>query len=417
MTIQAPKNWQESEAYPLVSIVDGTELKQVTKFEGNSDQKPFHIQVKRINPDNNQLIQAVLAKISEGGVAGIIVNTVKRAQALAKLVPKGVELMMLHSAFLAPAREVQEEKLQKAIGKRGQRPKKMIVIGTQVLEQSLDIDFDVLYTDIAPMDLILQRAGRMHRHQIKRPKNLQTPELFVMGINGPGDYGKANEFIYQKYLLMKTDYSLGDRISIPQDVSKLVQAVYEQANDNQIPVEQMPSLADVRKVFNDYVKKESAKAQTYQVNSPNYFADLHGWLTRPQKDIDQDEQKASAAVRDIQETLEVVLLQHTDKGDFLIPKQTGQKPTPIAKASNNQIAQQVIRIPAVVTAGEDLNKALDELTEITSQLYPNWQNDVWLKGSLALPLDNHLTATLGSWQLSYSTGLGMSYVKESHNDN
>lgn len=133
----------------------------------------------------------------------------------------------------------------------------MIVIGTQVLEQSLDIDFDVLYTDIAPMDLILQRAGRMHRHQIKRPKNLQTPELFVMGINGPGDYGKANEFIYQKYLLMKTDYSLGDRISIPQDVSKLVQAVYEQANDNQIPVEQMPSLADVRKVFNDYVKKKS----------------------------------------------------------------------------------------------------------------------------------------------------------------
>nr|WP_252893164.1 hypothetical protein [Lentilactobacillus otakiensis] len=101
----------------------------------------------------------------------------------------------------------------------------------------------------------------------------------------------------------------------------------------------------------------------------------------------------------------------------MIPKQTGQKPTPIAKASNNQIAQQVIRIPAVVTAGEDLNKALDELTEITSQLYPNWQNDVWLKGSLALPLDNHLTATLGSWQLSYSTGLGMSYVKESHNDN
>ncbi len=129
--------------------MDGKKLKQVTEFTGHSDQTPFALQVNKTNLDDEELIRTVVNKITDGGIAGIIVNTVKRAQALAKLVPKNIDFMLLHSSFLAPTRESQEEKLQQAIGKNGQRPSKMIVIGTQVLEQSLDIDFDVLYTDIA----------------------------------------------------------------------------------------------------------------------------------------------------------------------------------------------------------------------------------------------------------------------------
>lgn len=146
----------------------------------------------------------VEAKIANGGVAGIIVNTVKRAQEFAKLVPKGVGCLVLHSAFLATDRMNKEEKLQDLIGKNGQRPKKYIVIGTQVLEQSLDIDFDVLFTDIAPMDLLLQRAGRLHRHEIDRPEGLEESVLYVLKPEGDG-YGDANEAIYEKYYLQKTE--------------------------------------------------------------------------------------------------------------------------------------------------------------------------------------------------------------------
>ena len=68
-------------------------------------QKSKYVQVKRINVENDKLVDIVNAKIKDGGVAGIIVNTVKRAQEIADLMPKDVLTIVLHSAFLAPDRQ------------------------------------------------------------------------------------------------------------------------------------------------------------------------------------------------------------------------------------------------------------------------------------------------------------------------
>jgi CRISPR/Cas system-associated endonuclease/helicase Cas3 len=93
------------------------------------------------------------------------------------------------------------------------RPEKIVVIGTQILEQSLDIDFDILYTDIAPMDLIMQRAGRLHRHDITRPEKLKQPQLVVMNADHLGQYTKANAGIYSAYLLTRTHWLLPETYS------------------------------------------------------------------------------------------------------------------------------------------------------------------------------------------------------------
>ncbi|MDF7682376.1 CRISPR-associated helicase Cas3' [Lactobacillus sp. ESL0679] len=404
---KAPADWENNQAYPLVSILDGCQLKQISEFPGQSDQKVQKLQVERINLPDDELVAAILNKIKAGGIAGVIVNTVKRAQSLAKLVAQSdVEFMVLHSAFLAPERTAQETKLQNAIGKKGKRPKKLVVIGTQVLEQSLDIDFDVLYTDIAPIDLILQRAGRLHRHEITRPKNLEQPQLYVMGINNFGDYGAANESIYHKYLLMKTDHFLPDTITLPDDISNLVQQVYNPKTDSKVA-----GIEKAKEEFDLYIEKEEQKAGNFQINDPDPEESIHGWLNYDQLDVDKDEQKASRAVRDIQETIEVILLKHTAKGNFLI---NGQD---LAQVSDYDISEQVIRLPTAITQyTNEIEAVIKRLEKLTNKYCADWQNSVLLKGALALPLDENLTTTLGKWKLQYSEQFGLSYTKDDDDD-
>ncbi|KRK39914.1 CRISPR-associated helicase/endonuclease Cas3 [Loigolactobacillus bifermentans] len=408
----APEGWQNQQAYPLLTLFDGKKIKQVTEFTGQSDQKSVKLQVTRLQLDDVTLIQTVLNQIRNGGVAGIIVNTVKRAQTLAKLVSKDVKFIVLHSAFLATDRVLLEQKLEQMIGKQAQRPDKLIVIGTQVLEQSLDIDFDVLYTDIAPMDLLLQRAGRLHRHAIKRPEALQQPQLYVLGINAFDDYGAGNEAIYAKYLLMKTDHFLKDEIQLPDDISSLVQQVYDSRTD-----EEVGQLSEARDKFNTDLACEEKKAQVFQIAEPNLTVSqvddettIHGWLSHGQNHVDTDEQKANAAVRDIQETLDVILIKHLENGNFLL---NGQK---LTDCSSVQIAQQVVRLPVAVTPSYQIGNVIIELEKQTNHYFKAWQYDRWLKGALALPLDQNLAGTLTGWQLHYSLKLGLSYTKEDENE-
>lgn len=410
--VVTPANWQDNQAYPLLSIFDGKEIKQITDFSGQSDQKALSLQVTRVQADDEEAIQSVLENLQGGGIAGIIVNTVKRAQTLAQLVPQDVSLMVLHSAFLAPDRVARERELEDAIGKHAKRPDKMIVIGTQVLEQSLDIDFDVMYTDIAPMDLILQRAGRLHRHDIERPSKLKNPQLYVMGINSYGDYGDANESIYEKYLLMKTDHYLAKTIELPNDISRLVQAVYDSETDKLVD-----GLDSAQEKFETDLEKEEKKAKIFQIEAPNLTvsasdddATIHGWLSRGQRRVDVDEQKANAAVRDIQETLEVILIKHTHDGDFLLTGQNIDNVPPV------KIAQQVVRLPTAVTPSYRIDQIISDLETQTGNYYPNWQESRWLRGALALSLNEENTAQLDNWRLHYSSKFGLSYEKEDENE-
>lgn len=398
-----PDNWESEEAYPLLSYLDGTHVGQVTDF-GNADavqKKSVHIH--RLDVSDEEIIENVLEMTRDGGIAGIIVNTVKRAQKLAELVPGDVKLMVLHSAFLAPDRAKKEKKLQDTIGKHGNRPQRMIVIGTQVLEQSLDIDFDVLYTDIAPMDLILQRIGRLHRHDIRRPEKLAEPQTYVMGMSEFGDYGDANEGIYGRYLLMKTDYYLKDRINIPEDISPLVQKIYREDDDfcNE-------GLEKARREFQGKKEKAKRNASAFQIASPVYpgrKGSIHGWLNRDKADVSNSEQRASAAVRDIDETIEVVLLKRN--GDDYEILDGGK----LSDTDSKRIAEQLIRIPSAVISEYNVDKAIRKLEKKTRILFPEWEDDVWLKGSLAMVLDDNLKADFNGWHLGYSDKCGLSYER------
>lgn len=86
-----------------------------------------------------------------------------------------------HSRFAPEDRALLDAAAENALAARADRPTGgVIVIGTQTLEQSLDIDADLLITDLCPVDVLLQRIGRLHRHDLPRPEGFAEPRCLVL---------------------------------------------------------------------------------------------------------------------------------------------------------------------------------------------------------------------------------------------
>ncbi|MCI1942742.1 MAG: CRISPR-associated helicase Cas3' [Lactobacillus sp.] len=400
--LSGESDWKNNISYPLLTILDGDKVVQADDYPITKDDLKT-VQIKRLNADEDQIIGKACSLIDHGGVAGVIVNTVKEAQKLASLVPDDIPCLLLHSAFLATDRSELEQELQKLIGKNGKRTHQLIIIGTQVLEQSLDIDFDVLLTEIAPMDLLIQRIGRLHRHHINRPEKLKQSTVYLLGAETFGEYSDADEAIYGRYLLTKTDHFLNNVIQLPVDIPKLVQAVYSPETDGDVKDIDQAAIE-----FRDELKQLQQKAKVFQIKPPKPKKTLLGWLDRAQSGIDKDDIRAQAAVRDIKETIEVVLLQKKADGFYLLD---GSK---YSENSTKRVAQQLIRLPSGTTP--NIARCINELESQTQKYFANWENDVWLRGSLAFVLDENCTKSFNGWCFTYSKQLGLAYEKEGQNE-
>jgi CRISPR-associated endonuclease/helicase Cas3 len=198
-------------------------------------QRPFQFSTLHIPHDEATLkAQWLLEAVAAGGCACWITNTVDRAQKLTQAVAKldaNIDCLLLHSRFPLEDRQSLEQQLREKYGPKGDRPQRSLVIGTQVLEQSLDLDFDVMVSDLAPIDLLLQRMGRVHRHQNERPPAHQLPRFWVnceLDPEQPHLVQMGEDSFYAAYLLQKTRQAIANlaTISLPADYRPLVEAVY-----------------------------------------------------------------------------------------------------------------------------------------------------------------------------------------------
>jgi CRISPR-associated endonuclease/helicase Cas3 len=176
--------------------------------------------------------------VAEEGCVACIVNTVTEAQELYDLLKNrfpGDELILFHSRFTLERRLEIEEEILRKYGKGGKRPRRGVVVASPVLQESLDVCFDAMLSEIAPFDLLLQRAGRLHRHNISRPPHLQVRRLIVflpgMQADTP-DFG-LSKYIYFPDLLDRSGrlfYTEGEyhsiSVALPEGVSLLIEAVY-----------------------------------------------------------------------------------------------------------------------------------------------------------------------------------------------
>jgi CRISPR-associated endonuclease/helicase Cas3 len=85
-----------------------------------------------------------------------------------------------HGRFAREDRRLLDTAVEASFGKDAPRERRVVLVGTQTLEQSLDIDADLMLTDLAPIDVLLQRVGRLHRHRRERPFRFEKCQLLVM---------------------------------------------------------------------------------------------------------------------------------------------------------------------------------------------------------------------------------------------
>jgi CRISPR-associated endonuclease/helicase Cas3 len=172
----------DEETFPLMTRVcdSGCERRPVeTTRRLDVAVRPVH--------DPAAMPDALEEAASAGACACWIRNTVSDVLEAARVLveERGIaeeDVLIFHSRFTGADRAAIEGEVLRRFGKRsraGDRSGK-ILIASQVVEQSLDLDFDLLLSDLAPMELMIQRAGRCHRHERSRPAGYEEPAMHVL---------------------------------------------------------------------------------------------------------------------------------------------------------------------------------------------------------------------------------------------
>lgn len=243
---------QPEKPYPRISVFCPND--NVRQFHFDADPaRRLSVQLHAIEPDLSVICLALTECLTNGGFGLALVNTVQRAQDLYRLFPAGepleregqrvgkrlsdgTEIYLFHARFPADRRQVREYQVLERFGVGTSRTGRKILIATQVVEQSLDLDFDLIVTDLAPVDLLLQRAGRLWRHTAaSRP--VSSPVFLVAGLAGPKPPSFAKPLwwgsVYREDVLLRT-WSLlraKQQLTLPDEIDALVQAVYEEQVD------------------------------------------------------------------------------------------------------------------------------------------------------------------------------------------
>lgn len=230
--------WDANEArYPLATLTsrEAMQAEEIAPAPWSCRTTP----VERIDaPD--AVLERLTATLEAGGCAAWVRNTVDDALAAAGMArAKGLNPIVFHARFAQCDRQKIEDEVMELFGPRSTPESRQgrLVIATQVIEQSLDLDFDQLASDLAPIDLLLQRAGRMRRHAWRtRPED--AGEAMLVLAPPPVEDADADWLrphlgptgaVYRNHgALWRTAREVERRgcLTVPDDVRALVETVH-----------------------------------------------------------------------------------------------------------------------------------------------------------------------------------------------
>ena len=233
--------------YPLLTFVSSDGEVKEEPIEPSSRKVRIFLQKEQGILEDYQAIANIIAeRAARGGCHCVIMNTVDAAQKVYQLIKqihaeKGIQdvpTLLFHSRFRAKRRQEIEKAALALFGKQSlsensdayiERPAKAILVATQVVEQSLDLDFDEMYSQIAPIDLLLQRVGRLHRHDRKtRPTGDKAYLHVFLPAADSSDFGATAHVYENRFIMLKTLHYLNsiNEMSLPSDIRGLVENVY-----------------------------------------------------------------------------------------------------------------------------------------------------------------------------------------------
>ncbi|GAA0415027.1 CRISPR-associated helicase Cas3' [Streptomyces luteireticuli] len=360
--------------------------------------------------------------LNQGGCALVIRNTVDRAQTLYDVLRKrfGDDVRLLHGRIAVGPRADRTEECLRLLGAPPEdgtdhrRPHRLIVVATQLAEQSFDIDADILITDLAPIDLLLQRAGRLHRHDgVSRPAPLAVPRVVITGVSAVDEesaptFLRSSEGIYGRHLLLRAAaLALGAANNtgwtVPDRVPALVAAGYDK-DDEVIPPAWRADAESARIRWETEQQARLDKASPYLLTrrgdkEGTTLAGLHHFaVPGASSDVQLD-----VLVRDGDPSMEAILVSHENDVYFTL---AGRALTTNGDVSSDELLDDVlagtVRLPAHFSQQAATRQAMDALHPL-----PGWLGHPRLRYSRALILDVQHSVVLGDHRLRYDRELGL----------
>ena len=261
--------------YPAISATTPTG-ERMTAVEGNRSEKTVRIASKPLMHDFNAVATLALDATRKGAKVLVVRNTVGHAIGTQKALdgasePEDRDLLfkingkttLHHGRFAAVDRQLLDRRVEEVLG-RVRPTGGCVVVGTQTLEQSLDIDADLLITDLCPVDVLLQRIGRLHRHQRDRPDEYNSPVCIVLSpegedlspllkrtenANGLGPHG----LVYDDLRVLEATRRLISQLSV-WSIPKMNRQLVEKATHPEALEEVVLALGDEWRVHANYVE-------------------------------------------------------------------------------------------------------------------------------------------------------------------
>lgn len=358
--------------YPAITAVTGSGRQVVYPIAETSRRQTVRFHLCDVLHEPGRIASLATEKVKDGGCLCILLNTVRQAQETYLALRDVFEgdLLLFHAQFPAGRRDEIEKTCLRLFGPdKTHRPHKAILVATQVVEQSLDVDFDGMITAVAPVDLLFQRAGRVFRHaHTLRPETFSKPCIDVL-IPGQGQDLGVDGVVYPESLLKQSIHLLEDRsvVRIPEDLAELVSAGYDMA---QVPESELE--AWLERMIEDDIKAGSS--EIYKLSPPEKaFSPLGGESIFDDGETDSF---LSVKTRLGEPSVRIALLE-PDLYARIRPQVTERDGEPTAVVGSRALAQKVLeqsvsvqrRRLQKIEAGHQVIKGEKLLTNV--MLYPS----------------------------------------------